>query len=438
MQRTKRLLALFSLALSLLLSGIAQASPDIQHWLTGNGARVYFVRAPELPMVDIRVVFDGGAARDGDLPGLAMITNGMLEEGAGGLDADTIAQRFDSLGAEFSTSSHRDMATASLRTLTKPELLEPALATFSQVLQHPDFPQDALERVRKQMLTSLKYDEQQPGEIANKAFYRALYANHPYASPPGGTVASVEAIGRRDLLDFYQRYYVGRNAVVAIVGDVDRREAAQLAEAAVGNLPDGEAAPALPEVSPLPQASQQHVEFPSTQTHILMGQPGVRRGDPDYFSLYVGNHILGGSGLVSRLSEEVREKRGLSYSTYSYFVPMHAQGPFILGLQTRNDTATEALKILRKTLVDFRNTGPTADELKAAKRNITGGFPLKIDSNSDILGYIAMIGFYDLPLDYLDSFNSHIEAVTARQIRDAFQRRVDPSRMVTVTVGRTQ
>jgi len=437
MPHIKRLFALLMLPV-LLFSGSALATPEIQHWQTANGARVYFVQATDLPMVDIRVVFDGGAARDGDKPGLAMFTNGMLEEGAGGMDADAIAQRFDSLGAEFSSSSHRDMTTASLRSLTKPELLQPALSTFSLLLQHPDFPRNALERVRKQMLTGLKYDEQKPGEIADKAFYRALYGDHPYATPPAGTVASVKAIDRQDLLDFYHRYYVGRNAVVAIVGDVDHSEAVQLAEAAVGNLPEGQPAPKLPAVAALQQATNEHIEHPSTQTHVLMGQPGVSRGDPDYFALYVGNHILGGSGLVSRISEEVREKRGLSYSAYSYFLPMHVKGPFILGLQTRNDTADKALKVLRQTLVDFRKDGPTAEELEAAKRNITGGFPLKIDSNSDILGYIAMIGFYDLPLDYLDTFNSRIEAVSANQIHDAFLRRVDPARMVTVTVGRTE
>jgi zinc protease len=422
----------------LLIAATAQANPDIQHWQTSNGARVYFVQANELPMVDIRVVFDAGSARDGDLPGLAMLTNGMLEEGAGGLSADAIAKRFDSLGAQFSTDSARDMAMISLRSLTKSGLLEPALATFSKVVEHPDFPRNALERVRKQMLTGLKYDEQQPGEVASKAFYHALYGKHPYASNPSGTMGSVKAIGRADLRDFYRRYYVGRNAVVAIVGAVDRKKAAQLAEAAVGSLPEGKPAPTLPAVAPLQQASQEHIEHPSTQTHILMGQPGVHRGDPDYFALYVGNQILGGGGLVSRISEEVREKRGLSYSAYSYFLPMRTDGPFILGLQTRNDTAGEALKVLRKTLVDFRNTGPTGKELEAAKKNITGGFPLKIDSNSDILGYIAMIGFYELPLDYLDTFNSKIEAISAKQIRDAFQRRVDPDRMITVTVGRSK
>lgn len=437
MLRIKTLLT--TLLPGLLLAGAAaQANPEIQHWRTDNGARVYFVHAAELPMVDIRVVFDAGAARDGDRPGLAMLTNAMLEEGAGGLDADTIALRFDNLGANFSSSSHRDMATVGLRSLTRPDLLQPALETFTTVLSQPDFPADALERVRRQMLTSLQYQEQQPGEIASKALYRNLYGDHPYASPADGTRQSVNAISREEVKAYHRDYYVARNAVVAIVGDLERAAAERLAEATVGELPAGEAAPTLPQVAPLQQASSRHIEHPASQTHLLLGQPGMRRGDKDYFALYVGNHILGGSGLVSRISEEVREKRGLSYSAYSYFSPMRRQGPFVLGLQTRNESAAEALEVLRNTLISFRNDGPSEEELQAAKKNITGGFPLKVDSNSDILGYIAMIGFYELPLDYLERFNERVEAVTSGQIREAFQRRIDPERMVTISVGAAQ
>ena len=426
---------LLALLAALFIVPLAQANPDIQHWRTDNGARVYFVQAPELPMVDIRVVFDAGSARDGGLPGLAMLTNGMLEEGAGALDANAIAERFDSLGANFSASSQRDMAIASLRSLSEPSLLEPALQTFALILSQPSFPDAALERVRRQMLTGLQSEEQNPGDIAERAFYRALYGKHPYGSPPSGSKESVQAISRQDVQHFYRRYYVGSNAVVAIVGAVTRDEAERLAKKVVGRLAQGEAAPALPAVPALSRAEESHTRHPSTQTHVLVGQPGIRRGDADYFPLYVGNHILGGSGLVSRISDEVREKRGLSYSSYSYFVPMRAEGPFTLGLQTRNDKTDEALKVLRRTLAHFVEEGPTEEELLAAKKNITGGFPLKIDSNSDILGYIAMIGFYGLPLDYLDAFNSRIEAVTASRIRDAFARRVHPDRMVTVTVG---
>lgn len=432
---TKRLLATLALLGGLFSSLQLQATPDIQHWQTANGAQVYFVPAPELPMVDIRVVFDGGAARDATTPGVSAFTSAMLEEGAGGLDADAIAERFDALGASFTASSLRDMATVSLRSLTEPKLLQPALDTFALLLSHPDFPADALERVRSQMLTVLQAEEQDPGDTAEKAFYRALYDNHPYALPVNGTPASITAMQRAELTDFHRRYYVGRNAVVAIVGAVERIQAETLAEAAVGQLPAGEAAPALPPIPHLEAASTLHIDHPSTQTHLLLGQPGMRRGDPDYFPLYIGNHILGGSGLVSRISDEVREKRGLSYSAYSYFIPMRLEGPFTLGLQTRNDKAQEALAVLRETLEHFVSKGPTEEELTAAKKNITGGFALNVDSNSDILGYIAMIGFYGLPLDYLDTFIDTVNAVTVEQIRDAFSRRIDPQRMALVTVG---
>ena len=166
-----------------------------------------------------------------------------------------------------------------------------------------------------------------------------------------------------------------------------------------------------------------------------MGQPGVNRHDPDYFALYVGNHILGGSGLVSQLSNEIREKRGLSYSVYSYFRPMRELGPYQFGLQTRNDQAKEALDVMQQTLNDFIKHGPTEAELTAAKQNITGGFALRVDSNSKIADYTAMIGFYGLPLDYLETFNANVNLITAQQIKDAFSRRVHPDKMVTVLVG---
>jgi len=185
----------------------------------------------------------------------------------------------------------------------------------------------------------------------------------------------------------------------------------------------------------LSAAAERHIEHPSSQTHILIGQPGMRRDDPDYFALYVGNYVLGGGGLVSRLNAEVREKRGLSYSVYSYFLPMAQQGPFQMGLQTRNDQADEALKVLRATLAQYVTEGPTAAELEAAKKNITGGQALRIDSNRKILEYLAVIGFYDLPLDYLETFNAKVEALTLDRIHDAFERRLQPERMLTVRVG---
>ena len=426
-------------ALALLLPLTAQAGPVIQHWQTGNGARVYFVPAPELPIVDVQVVFDAGSSRDNGKPGVAALTSNLLSEGVktadGELNADQIAERFENLGAHFGAGADRDMATVNLRSLTDPALLQPALDTLALVMSRPTFPQGGLERERKRTLIGLQAQDQSPGEIASKTFFTALYGGHPYATQPLGTVDSINKLGRDDIVAHHGRYYVARNAVVAIVGALDRKQAETLAETVVGKLPEGAAPEPLPKVDGLDDAHATKLVHPSAQTHILVGQPGMTRDDPDYFALLVGNHILGGSGLVSRLSDEIREKRGLSYSAYSYFAPMRVKGPFILGLQTRNEQADNALQVLRDTLQKFVEQGPTQAELTAAKQNITGGFALRIDSNGKVADYLALIGFYGLPLDFLDSYTGYVEKVTLEQIKDAFKRRVNPAQMVTVVVG---
>lgn len=413
----------------------AESAPRIQTWKTDNGAKVLYVYAPQLPMVDLRIVFDAGSARDGKQAGLANMTSTMLSKGAGDWDTDALAERFDSVGAVFSTSAMRDMASLSLRSLNDQKLLDKAVLTLQTVLTQPRFDNKELARMRRQMLIALKAQLQSPGAIANKMFYRALYGRHPYASPSLGTKDSIKTITRKDLRAFYKRYYVAGNALIAIVGDVDLRQAKQLANKLLSRLPKGQPAPALAQVAALKKAQVLRKTYPSSQTHVLVGQPGLRRGDADYFALYVGNHILGGSGFGSRIMKEIREKRGLAYSSYSYFIPMRGLGPFQMGLQTSNDQRDEALALLNKILRNFIKHGPTKKEMQQAIKNITGGFPLRIDSNKDIIGYIAMIGFYDLPLNYLETFNANVEAVTAAKVQDAFRRRIHPDRLVTVLVG---
>ncbi len=424
--------------LGVALAGFAAsvfAVPDIQHWRTENEARVYFVEARELPIVDVQVVFDAAGSRDGTRPGLARLTNGLLAEGAAGLSADEIAERFAALGAEFGNGSLRDMATVSLRSLSDGDELQPALELVAHILARPDFPADAFRRVRNQMLTGVRMDRESPSKVASKAFYRGLYGEHPYGQPPGGTEASLQAITPEHVVGFHSDYYVASNAVVAIVGDLSRAQAMQVAETLVGALPRGKPPEPLPAAPMLSRADSRVMEHPSTQTHLRMGQPGMSRTDKDYYALYVGNHALGGSGLVSILAEEVREKRGLSYSVYSRFQPMRVEGPFSVGLQTRNDQAKTALEVARETLRRFVDEGPTKKELTAAKQNITGGFALRINSNQKIVGYLALIGFYDLPLDYLQRFTDRIESVTQAQVQRVFQRRIDPERLFTVLVG---
>ncbi len=425
---------LLLLLLSLLSGLLPAATPQLQSWTTSKGAKVIFVETDALPMLDVRVVFDAGSARDGELAGLAAFTNAMLTEGAGEWNADALASRLENRGIDMGSGSLRDMAWVSVRTLSEEPTREVAITTLAKVLAEPRFDADAIDRVREQMLVARRQLLQKPGGIASERFYRTLYGEHPYAHPPGGTEQSLQRVDKAQLRQFHRQYYVGANAVIAMVGAVDRATAEQIAERVTAGLPKGQHAPDLPEPKPVKGGELREV-FPSSQTHILIGQLGIRRGDPDYFPLYVGNHVLGGSSLVSILGDEVRNKRGLSYSVYSYFSAMRAAGPFVMAAQTKNDKADEALEVMRQTLADFVQQGPAKEALDAAKKNLVGGFPLQIANNGKIAQYIAMIGFYDLPLDWLEQVPRRIAAVTLADVRDAFVRRIDPDRSITVVVG---
>ncbi|MEZ5453386.1 MAG: pitrilysin family protein [Thiothrix sp.] len=431
----KTLLAMPLVLWVLLFAPLAHAGPKIEHWTTSNGLRVYYVSAPDLPMVDLRLIFDAGSARDGGKQGLALITNSMLDKGADGLSEDQLAEQFDAIGAQFSSDASMDMGWTGLRTITLAKEQKTALDTWLKVLAKPDFPQAAFERVQKLMLVGLQAEKQDPEALASKAFYQAIYGEHPYGQPQNGTEASLQALTVADLKAFYQQYYVAKNGLLAIVGAVDRQQAEALAEQVAAVLPEGSAAPAIPEVKPLTEAKTVRIPYPSAQSHILVGQVGDKRGDEDYFTLYMGNQVLGGSGFTSRLMKEVRDARGLSYSVYSYFAPYAQLGVFEVGLQTKQTQTGEALQVVRDVLGKFQQEGPTAEELDASKKDVTGGFPLRTASNSQIVEYLGVIGFYNLPLDYLDTFTGKINALTREQIADAFTRRMQPDKMVTVIVG---
>ena len=423
-------------AAGLLVSMQALAAVDIQHWQTSTGADVYFVENHDLPIIDLSVNFAAGSARDdATTSGLASLTRYMMTLGAGGLSDAQISSRIADVGAVMSGEVDQDRAHFDLRTLSSKQEREQALDVYAKVLQQPDFPAEVLTREKARIVAGLKDAATQPESIASKAFMAAVYGQHPYALDSNGEPETVSALKRDDLVQFYQRYYGAKGAVIAMIGDMQRDEAERIAERLAGGLPAAAKPAPLPEVRYPQSAKLEHIPHPATQSHILLGYPGVKRGDQDYFALYVGNYILGGGGFVSRLTEEVREKRGLVYSVYSYFMPLQELGPFQIGLQTKAEQAGEALKVVRETLRKFLQQGPTEAELTAAKQNIIGGFPLRLDSNSKILQYLAVIGFYHLPLTYLEDFNHEVDKVTTAQIKDAFQRRIDIDKLATVIVG---
>jgi zinc protease len=414
------------------------ATPQIQTWQTDNGAKVLFVPATEIPMLDVRIVFDAGSARDAGLSGLSVLTNGLLSEGAAGKSSQQIAEAFESVGAQIEYDAARDMALVGVRSLTESRYLSVAIESLQQVLTQPDFPQDAYQRELNRMKVSVKARQQSPSALAGVAFNKAVFGDHPYASPTSGTKESLEKMTLEDVRAFYQQYYVASNATVVLVGNVERSQAEEIVKTVVSALPAGEKPSALPAVKPLTEAKEIVIDYPSEQTHIVVGQPGMKRGDQDYFSLYVGNHPFGGSGFTSRLVDVIREENALAYSVYSYFSPQRELGQFTMGMQTKTEQTEQALTLLKQLLKKYVEQGPEKDELAASKSNITGGFPLNIDSNGKLLEYIAMIGFYDLPIDYLDHFIDNIKAVDVDMINDALKRRIHPDRMVTVVVGKQQ
>jgi zinc protease len=420
----------------LLSSLAAHAGLPVQHWQSASGAQVYFVENHDLPILDLSVTFPAGSAYDSaPKAGLAAMTQSLLALGAGGLSDDQISDRFADLGAILGGDFDADRAGLKLRTLSSERERTAGLELFATLLQKPDFPEAVLEREKARAIAGLEEAKTQPESISDQAFTRALFGSHPYALSELMEPKTVREISRDDLLAFYRSHYTRGNAVVAIIGDISRAQAEQMVEQLTAGLPQGAAPAAIPPV-PLPQqAVEQRIPHSAAQSHILLGYPGIKRGDADYFALYVGNYILGGGGFVSRLTEEVREKRGLAYSVYSYFMPLREAGPFQIGLQTKREQTDQALALVRETLKKFIHDGPTAKELKAAKDNIVGGFALRLDSNGKVLDYLGMIGFYGLPLTWLDDYVGQVNKVTLAQVKDAFQRRINPDRMVTIVVG---
>lgn len=430
-----RVLAGVLMVAAVALGDRVSAAAEVERWVTRSGAPAYFISARTLPMVDVRLAFDAGSARDGESPGLAQIASTLIGSGSDGLDEDEVLAGFDAVGARFGTSASREMAMVSLRSLSAPEFLEPALEILEQLLARPAFPDTAFERERRRMLQALQSASQSPSAVGQRAFFEAVYGDHPYGSPPEGTESSLAALSVDTVRAFHGAHYVSGNVIVSIVGDLDRAAARALADRLTSALASGPAPPPLPEPHPARPGAVVRIPFPSTQAHMFIGDVGVSRGAPDYYALLLGNHVLGGSGLVSRLSSEVRDRRGLAYSVYSHFSPMMQAGPFVLNLQTGVDRVDEALEVVTATLGEFIANGPGEDELDAARQSVLGGFPLRFDSNAKLVEMLAAVGFYGLPPDFLEYYPAQVRQVTREEVIDAFGRRLDLDRMVTVIVG---
>ncbi|POA54536.1 MULTISPECIES: M16 family metallopeptidase [unclassified Pseudomonas] len=409
---------------------------NVQTWNTAEGAKVLFVEARELPMFDMRLIFAAGSSQDGNTSGLALLTNAMLNEGVPGKDVGAIARGFESLGADIGNGAYKDMAVVSLRSLSAVDKRQPALNLFAEVVGKPTFPADSLARIKNQLLAGFEYQKQNPGKLASLELMQRLYGNHPYAHASEGNAKSVPDISLAQLQAFHAKAYTAGNGVIALVGDLSRSDAEAIAAQVSAALPKGPALAKIAQPSE-PKASIGHIEFPSTQTNLLLAQLGIDRDDPDYAAVSLSNQILGGGGFGTRLMSEVREKRGLTYGVYSGFTPMQVRGPFMINLQTRAEMSEGTLKLVQDVFADYLKNGPTQKELDDAKRELAGSFPLSTASNADIVGQLGAMGFYNLPLSYLEDFMRQSQALTVEQVKAAMNKHLSVDKMVIVSAGPT-
>lgn len=424
----------------------------ITQWTHSSGAQIFLVHSPSIPMVDVQIDFDAGARRDpADKVGLAsstalMLAKGVKATGTGkdlspALNDNQLSEAWADLGASFSAHASDDRMSFHLRSLTYPDLLPKATLLASRQMGQSTLPAPIWLRERARLVANIKEQNTRPATLASRAFEQAVYGTHPYGFET--TEASLSRITPSDMQAVLNTQLLPCRAKVSVVGALTKMQADELVSTLLKFLPTASsqrpatcpALPVLAEVKPLAQALDKRIPFNAAQAQVFIGQPGYKRDDPDFFALLVGNHILGGSAFTSRLTNEVREKRGLSYNVYSYFAPGSHAGSFTIGLQTRPDQAAQALQVAKDVLQDFVAKGPTEAELQAAKDNLIGGFALRIDSNEKLLGNVANIAWNNLPLNYLDVWTQQIDKISTTQIKAALQRKLQPDKMVTVVLG---
>ena len=429
------------LLLAVAATGVQAALP-IVHWTQPSGARVYWVQSSALPMLDVQIDVDGGSRRDPPgQAGLADATALMVGKGAKAVhgqparDENQLVEAWADLGAEFQVSATQDRLSVQLRTLTRPEILNPAMRLAAQQLAAPSFPAAVWQRESDRLVAAWREAQTRPDTLAGRRFRQSVYGSHPYgreADPESWAALDVAAMGR-----FYRQHARACDARVTVVGDAQREEVDRWVRDLLAGWSSHGCAP-LPdvaEVPPLAHPQTVRAPFDAAQAQILVGQPAIARSSPDFLPFLVGNHILGGSGFASRLMQEIREKRGLTYGVYSDFQPGRHAGAFVVSMQTRPDQAQQAVDLIHSELRRFVADGPSDAELEQARGSLINGFALRLDSNRKILGNVASIAWNDLPLDYLDTWPQRVRSITREQIRETFQRVLQPECMVTVVVG---
>ena len=430
---------LFIRTLPLLLAGwMANAhAVEIQRWQTAEGTKILLVEHHENPIVDLRITFKGaGSAANPQGKGeVSDFTASMLTDGTEKWNEEAFNARINDLAANISSEGAVESASISLRSLSKAAKLNSAVQLLNDSLTHPRFDPTVFARLKQQSITGLQQSETDPDFIAARALTLLDYPNHPYGSMAKTSVASIQAVSLDDIHAFHQRHYGKNNAVVSVVGDLNRSQTEVLVKKALNGLPNQTADSNA--IAPVPEHSAQRKDIPfkTEQTQVLLGMPLIQYGDPDYYALVAGNYILGGGGFDSRLMKVLRDRYGYTYGVSSSLSPASQKGELTIGFSSKKASAVDALKAAQQVVTKFVAQGPSESELKQAKDNIIGAFPLRFDTNAKLLAYLNLIGVQNLPNDYLESYPKAISALTVAQVKEAWQRRVDPKKLNIVVVG---
>ncbi|MGB0696416.1 MAG: M16 family metallopeptidase [Rhodospirillaceae bacterium] len=428
--------AVLLLGAFLLPSGPANAI-EVQKVTSPSGISAYLVEDPSLPVISITAYFKAGGIYDPPgKGGLANMASALIDEGSGDLDSQAFQDKLADLAIELRFDAGRDGFSMDLRTTT--ERLEEAITLSHGALTAPRFDAEPVERIRSQLLARLRQDATDPGAQASRAFYKAVFGDHPYGRPRDGTPESVAAITRDDLVTFAQTRLYREGLSIGVAGDITAEALGLVLDQLFADLPAGPPAGEAPIPDPTPSfpGGVQVIDADIPQSQALFGHAGILRSDPDWQAAHAINYILGGGGFVSRLMTEVREKRGLAYSVYSYLLPLDQTGLWIGGVATQNARLKESLDTIAAEWTRMASDGPTEQELADAKTYLTGSWPLRFTSSGRIAGMLASMMEHDLPTDYIDTRNSEIEALTIEQLRAVAQRLLDPEALTTVVVGR--
>lgn len=434
MRTSSRTAVLASLALLTWASvGHPEQRLRIERARLANGLRLVLAEQTAVPIVALSCLVDGGSRVDpADRPGLAGFTAALLEEGTEKRTSQEIARLVDSLGGSFTTSAATDWVSGSAAVLSRDFAI--AVELIADSLRNPAFRAEDVERVRAELLGELQAAEDSPGYVANRAFRRALYGAAPYGHLVDGDPASIQEITRDELMAFHRNEIRPERTICVAVGDVPTARMREALEAALGDWV-AQGGPATPRDPPLPEPSRVLIDKPISQANLIVGQVGVARSDPDYFPLLLMNHVLGGGGFTSRLMKIIRTEGGLAYSVSSSFSSNRLPGPFQVILQTKVESAGEALALVHREIERLHHKGVTEEELEQAKAFLTGSFPLRLDSIAKLTSFLAQVEYFGLGDDYMERYAERVRAVTTDAVARAAREHLRPGRLVEVVVG---